>query len=927
MTTQLTAHKKNLFSFTASKDTIALPKLVLWEEIPLIHIDAILEGEFAKQDEWKSSYKGTTFKEQQYENEVKQLQAYKKNYKKEFGIKVEYQPSTTIYGRTYPLKSLGLTSISKDIREAISKPVLYDFDIENAMPSILHQLASENGLVSDTLKAYCDNRQEVLDETMEEYEVEQFKAKNIFIRLTFDGTFYGWKQEWDVNENEVETPFINKYKKELKNISKQVVEANKHTGGIYKQQFKKKSKEMVGSSKEEIERATERATFAIFNQHLEWSIVSIVMDYLMKNTTLFKHTTKPKSFSGAYEFDGFRLPIPNVDTFKMTINEGTDEEKCLEGISGVNEYLKYITEKLTGYKLSWKYKAIGETHDLEPHIKVIEAKNASCVDDLKIIKQMTIGSHKEVMEHINLAHKDQIHYEEPTKSFFVWSDKKNRWETSSSYITDIFYNSFMKEVMMLVNKYNLKKEEGDELNPLEELIISMGNKLIQQYNHASTPKHIIETAKWSNKIEANKGMFRRDTRELLLGFDNGVLDLENHIFRAYKPEDRITLSTGYDFDPIVFQIINTEKKWENQTKVIPSITLEEIKKRRERVMKIYNQTFAKEEFVRHYVLLILSSGLCGKIIQKFFIFNGAGRNGKGVISGLYQTTLGSDYCLSGAKPELLEQSSFSNGGTGANSAMCMIDYKRVCIFKEPKQNAKLCNEMIKRMTGGDDISSRDLNEKERTLTNHMSNIMECNNRPLFANEVGDAECDRIRDIHFSSHFVETKQALEVGLKSNPYTFIGDSKVSSPSFREDHKLANLAILLEYFEVLRQDNFNTDIHLPISVMERTKNYMYANVPIISMFREVYEFVEGDMENEMMEKPTDIMNNIQASSYFQRLPNSMKLKLKKKDLIHLLKNNPYFAPYVIEMTRNNTIRVKAKIIDDIDDDDISTITNNEA
>ena len=36
--------------------------------------------------------------------------------------------------------------------------------------------------------------------------------------------------------------------------------------------------------------------------------------------------------------------------------------------------------------------------------------------------------------------------------------------------------------------------------------------------------------------------------------------------------------------------------------------------------------------VRYLVLIILASGLSGRPIEKFFIFNGAGRNGKGFLN-------------------------------------------------------------------------------------------------------------------------------------------------------------------------------------------------------------------------------------------------------------------------------------------------------
>jgi phage/plasmid-associated DNA primase len=46
----------------------------------------------------------------------------------------------------------------------------------------------------------------------------------------------------------------------------------------------------------------------------------------------------------------------------------------------------------------------------------------------------------------------------------------------------------------------------------------------------------------------DENFFKKINKDLtLLGFENGVLDLKNMEFRDGKPEDYISMSTGYDF--------------------------------------------------------------------------------------------------------------------------------------------------------------------------------------------------------------------------------------------------------------------------------------------------------------------------------------------------------------------------------------------
>ena len=100
-------------------------------------------------------------------------------------------------------------------------------------------------------------------------------------------------------------------------------------------------------------------------------------------------------------------------------------------------------------------------------------------------------------------------------------------------------------------------------------------------------------------------------------FANGVLDLETCTFRDGKPEDFISQSTGYDFEPDV----NPEEQ--------------------EELMTIFSQILPIPQ-VRKYFLTILASCLQGgNKDQSFYILqNSSGANGKTLLMELMLKAFG-----------------------------------------------------------------------------------------------------------------------------------------------------------------------------------------------------------------------------------------------------------------------------------------------
>ena len=99
-----------------------------------------------------------------------------------------------------------------------------------------------------------------------------------------------------------------------------------------------------------------------------------------------------------------------------------------------------------------------------------------------------------------------------------------------------------------------------------------------------------------------------DTQFEIIGFSNGVYDLDKNEFRKGSPSDYITLSTNNEYNAFTYDSPEIIELRNIINKVLPI------------------------EAVREYFLLSLSSSLSGKLWQeKFYVLTGAGSNGKSVL--------------------------------------------------------------------------------------------------------------------------------------------------------------------------------------------------------------------------------------------------------------------------------------------------------
>ena len=342
-----------------------------------------------------------------YSNEKQQLTSYlNKNDKKHNAIKVIYKKPRHKYGRVFPDKSLGLTSLSKKIRNTLIKDKYIDIDLSNAQPKIIYNICKSNNIECSNIEKYIFHRDKVLNDVMETYGVSRNDAKNLFIRMAFFGTFFGWLTDSKLDTNLQPTQFINEFKNDLVYIANIIKQNNSELfETCRKQKENKKEPNVIGSM------------FSLYLQDYETRIMECVIDWISNNTSIMNH--EGSNFKIAtYEYDGIKLLKDNVEQYG--------------GVELLIDNLQNVILNQLGFEMTFEVKPIDKFFEVEyePYIppltknkkttrlEIEEISNKQKMDDLKktivlqqeYIKNMDdpfIPADEENINKLNVANNDK----------------------------------------------------------------------------------------------------------------------------------------------------------------------------------------------------------------------------------------------------------------------------------------------------------------------------------------------------------------------------------------------------------------------------------------------------------------------------------------------------------------------------------------
>lgn len=279
----------------------------------------------------------------------------------------------------------------------------------------------------------------------------------------------------------------------------------------------------------------------------------------------------------------------------------------------------------------------------------------------------------------------------------------------------------------------------------------------------------------------------------LIGFENGIFDLNLMEFRNGSSSDYVSLTTGYEYryhapdEPIYKEL-----------------------------MTLISQILPEPE-TRHFTLKSLASCLDGhNRDENFYIWSGknaSGGNGKSTLTELLTKALG-EYAIDSPVSLITGKRESANS---PNSALAATRNKRVVIMQEPGSNDQIQADVMKALTGGDRISTRDLNSTQIEFKPHAKYFMACNKIPSIS-DIDGGVIRRLKITEFVSRFVE--KLTDDGEEKYMYEFKIDRELKNKL--ESYKTVFMCILLDYYKIYRSEG----LIAPDSVLKVTKKYENNN-----------------------------------------------------------------------------------------------------
>lgn len=876
---------------TLTKRSSVLDGLVMLEKLPIDRLKALLKSDLLLMSwEWDN-----------YENEKAQISAYMKLYSSLGGVSVKYVKPKHKWGRSFPIKSLGLSAIRREVRNALIKGLYYDCDLKNAQPEIIRNLCESNNIPCPIIKRYCAERPTLLKQVQEYYNVNRDTAKDLFIRLCFFGTFVGWCLENKIADK-APLEFITLFERELKDIAEKAKKANPSLW-----ETARKKKEDSGVSQEN---KVLGSFFALFNQEYESRIVEAVLCYLINQTDLMK-IAGTKIPVGTYEYDGIKLLKENVDNY-----EG--------GLDAVLTLLNEKTFELTGFRLEWSAKGLDDGYDLDEWLELVEADgtpNEELIADMKLITDALDNADCGVIETIIKIKPSHYIYSVDKNDgskgeWYGWNE--TRWEKSDAplkkaimYIVPDYWRSIMEKWDNLFE--NMEFEDGDEPDYNYKFWEKVKKRMVDRIFTLKTASGVNNCVSVAKTLMANYTL-EFDTKEDLFGCENGVIDIAEECFRPYKFDDFITFSCGYDFTPSVigFKIIDKDG---NCRQVSTDDITEDMSASFALIMETYKQIFPDEE-LRNYFFKIISTGMSGRAIEKFFVFNGAGRNGKGLTNEFLEKVFGSYFTI--VSPTIFSENQKNKSSAGANPEIAKLDKKRYIVSKEPQKDAPLHNNIIKDLTGGGKTSARMLYSSKTDVMLSGTSVMECNEKPPFSEAPKDADAERINDILFGSLFTGEEDRWDINTGEINHIYPLDAGLKEKLKGSVlHRNIMLNILLQNLLMVKEQGYNVDYFKPESVKQRSLAYLQNSYDIHNIFKSLFEKrcdenVDKYIDYKGNNKDEDwtlskIAQAIRKSQDFYELPKTKQKEYKAEVIEEFFRKNNFYKSSVYMDTNKHALRMR--------------------
>lgn len=273
-----------------------------------------------------------------------------------------------------------------------------------------------------------------------------------------------------------------------------------------------------------------------------------------------------------------------------------------------------------------------------------------------------------------------------------------------------------------------------------------------------------------------------------VAFNNGVYDLENHVFREGLPSDHISLKME----------VNYRNDFTMQSPEVKDAEL------------FFKKIFPDEK-IRAYFLGIQSEIFWGRNTRKLFqLWTGVGDNGKSITQAVFERLLG-PYC------SILPTALLTQKRTASSSASPELVRAgqgcRLCFMQEPSKTDKFNVGLLKELSGNDKFYARPLHRDPIDIVPMFKIVCIANHPPVIENsQTDEAVWKRVKIIPFQSKFPKHPQEVPDSIEEQfeKKIFPRDDNFSD---KIDAMLEGVAYLLMY--IYRNKYNNVDEPEDVSI----------------------------------------------------------------------------------------------------------------
>jgi P4 family phage/plasmid primase-like protien len=292
----------------------------------------------------------------------------------------------------------------------------------------------------------------------------------------------------------------------------------------------------------------------------------------------------------------------------------------------------------------------------------------------------------------------------------------------------------------------------------------------------------------------------------LVGFENGIYDLNESEFRSGLPSDYVSLSTGYSL-PV--DIKNLPVKLDEITDLVSG--MDDYNELNDALEDFLAKVFPIDR-VREYTMRFLSSCLSGEIREeKFYFWTGSGGNGKSKLVELIDFVLG-DYSRS---MDVAFLTTKRGSSSSASPELENIKNARFVYMSEPEKTDIIYVGKLKQMTGGDKMTTRALFKGTTQFKPQFKIVLMCNDLPQLGGNDGGI-WRRIEVVKYLAKFTDNLRSVN----HERHQYLADNQLTAKL--EQWKLVFIVKLFQKYVVYDKEGTCP----PQEVKDETKQYKTSN-----------------------------------------------------------------------------------------------------